>query len=607
MTQLTQQFSVPDDYQEVCNRLTTFVQTHAQRLLREEYWMDSHLDGIQQHTGQSYTYIRDHQYDCFSDTDEYLYSRFKRCVYHRVAHVLDAHTDEYNAFHFIIDTVAERKIRRIGWQRIRTRLYDEETPYIPWSVIEECVEKLNRYYDRHGHFPKEYTELVETPQPNGTLPYAPDKGDYHIHDVSVEKGELVFTMNAPDSSSPESHYDWTEHEVRFPIHGRFHEMLDVGELKAPTLHASEYGYTLDVPVEIPEQATETEDGRVLAVDLGVKKQVTSVPIQPTNDADDGEHEQVSPPQFIDHSSKDKLFRVKADAEGINDRLAELRRQGKDHTERFDHLLSEYRRTRRRERRLRRQIQHDVANELVWVAVLHRCEEIVFESLGQIGTGDTDGTVAWSISTWARGELLNLVEYKADLFGIDFETVNPWGTSRYCPRCGERGETVKAPNDHTECRNGGHFHCPDCGYECDRDVVGAVNVGRKHLDGCKMEGANPAAYTAEGNHASFPSHPEGCDRSDASAESQTAEVSGVQSASDHERGRQDDVASGCQTSQSRCRAAPLTVKCGRDTRGGLLQNHNRDTGLRRPNGSITRWCLLANTAKHNGMLPNPAEN
>ena len=194
--------------------------------------------------------------------------------------------------------------------------------------------------------------------------------------------------------------------------------------RSTAVRASEDGYTLDVPVEIPEQATETEDGRVLAVDLGVKKQATCVPIQPTNDADDGEHEQVSPPAFIDHSSKDKLFRVKADAGGINDRLAGLRRQGKDHTERFGHLLSESRRTRRKERRLRRQIQHDVANELVWVAILQRCEEIVFESLGQLENDARDGKTAWSISSWARGELLDFVEYKAGLFDIDFETVNP---------------------------------------------------------------------------------------------------------------------------------------------------------------------------------------
>lgn len=170
------------------------------------------------------------------------------------------------------------------------------------------------------------------------------------------------------------------------------------------------------------------EDRVLAVDLGVKKQTTAVVLDGTDDT----HEQVAPPEFIDHPAKDKLLRVKADAEGINDRLAELHRQGKAHTDRFDHLLAEYRRRRRRERRLRRQIQHNVANQLVWLAAKCGCETIVFESLGQIDAGKLRGTVAWSISSWARGDLLDYVAYKAELLGIEFETVNPWGTSRYCP-------------------------------------------------------------------------------------------------------------------------------------------------------------------------------
>uniref|UniRef100_UPI003139027A zinc ribbon domain-containing protein n=1 Tax=Halorientalis persicus TaxID=1367881 RepID=UPI003139027A len=28
----------------------------------------------------------------------------------------------------------------------------------------------------------------------------------------------------------------------------------------------------------------------------------------------------------------------------------------------------------------------------------------------------------------------------------------------------------------EQRHGGNFHCPECGYECDRDVVGAIKSG-----------------------------------------------------------------------------------------------------------------------------------
>lgn len=83
MTQLTTQFHIPDDHHEACNRLTTLVQQHVHRLLHEEYWTDQHFQAIQQHTGQSYTYIRDDDNDCFENVNEYLYSRFKRCIYHR--------------------------------------------------------------------------------------------------------------------------------------------------------------------------------------------------------------------------------------------------------------------------------------------------------------------------------------------------------------------------------------------------------------------------------------------------------------------------------------------------------------------------------------------
>lgn len=568
--QLTEQFHVPDEHHEACNRLTTLVETHTQRLLETEYWSDDHLTAISDYTGQSYTYIRDDDHDAFESVEEYVYSRFKRCVYHRVAHILDAHTDEYHAFQFVRVTVAERKIGRIGWEVLRDWLFDEDTPYIEWRVLESVVEQLNSFFDRHGRFPDQYTELVGTPEPNGTLPYAPDTGDYHIHELLVDDGGVVVVLNAPDTLSPDSYHDWTDHEIRFPTHSRFDEMVEAGTLGAPTLHTSEHGYTLDVPVEIPEQEGDTVDDRVLAVDLGVKKQATAIVL----DAGAESHEQVAPPGFIDHPAKDKLFRVKADAEGINDRLAELRRQGKAHTDQFDHLLGEYRQTRRAERRLREQVQHDVANQLVWLAAEHGCETIVFESLGQIDSPDAGGSVAWSISSWARGDLFDHVAYKAELVGIDFQTVNPWGTSRHCPRCGEKGRTVKAPDDHTECRHGGHFHCPSCGYECDRDVVGAVNVGRKHLSRSKMETANPAAYTEAGNHASFPSP-------------RSARSAGVQSATD-----QQDTASGRQTQLSQFRAPSLTVKrSGTDT-GGLPQTHGSNTGERTPSGSVTRHVLAS---------------
>ncbi|PSQ34258.1 transposase, partial [Halobacteriales archaeon SW_10_66_29] len=109
MTQLTEQFHIPSEHHNACDRLTTLVEIHTRRLLADEYWRDDHLDAISDHAGQSYTYIRDTDRDNFAGVDEYLYSRFKRCIYHRVTHVLDAHSDEYLAFQFVTDTVTERK------------------------------------------------------------------------------------------------------------------------------------------------------------------------------------------------------------------------------------------------------------------------------------------------------------------------------------------------------------------------------------------------------------------------------------------------------------------------------------------------------------------
>jgi hypothetical protein len=294
--QLTEQFHLPEQYHAACDRLTMLVERHSHRLLNEKYWSDTQIKDVGDHSGTAYTYIRDDGYDCFENVDEYLYSRFKRCVYQRVTSILEAHGDEYQAFQFVVRTVAEQKIKSVGWEKLRERLFNGDSPYIQWGILESVVKQLNDYFDTHGRFPKDYTELVSCPEPNGTLPYAPDVGDYDIHGVSENDGKLVFRMNAPDSLETDSHHDWTDHEIEFSCHSRFTDMSRHGEVGAPTLHKSEHGYTLDLPVSVPEMEAAGADGRVLSVDLGVNKQVTAVAV----DTDEG---QVAPPQFIDHEAK----------------------------------------------------------------------------------------------------------------------------------------------------------------------------------------------------------------------------------------------------------------------------------------------------------------
>jgi hypothetical protein len=76
----------------------------------------------------------------------------------------------------VTNTVREQKIRSVNWSRLQNKLFNSPNlPYIKWSILQNVVEQLNNYYDGHGRFPNEYTELVETPEPNGTVPYSPDK------------------------------------------------------------------------------------------------------------------------------------------------------------------------------------------------------------------------------------------------------------------------------------------------------------------------------------------------------------------------------------------------------------------------------------------------
>lgn len=115
--------------------------------------------------------------------------------------------EKYRAFRFIVDTVEERKIRRVGWQQLRSRLFDSgDSPYIQWSNIETVVEQLNNHYDLNGRFPEAYTDLVDCPQPDDTIPFGPDsRGD--IHEVQATDGEVVVMLKAPDSLSPNSYAD----------------------------------------------------------------------------------------------------------------------------------------------------------------------------------------------------------------------------------------------------------------------------------------------------------------------------------------------------------------------------------------------------------------
>lgn len=286
MTHLTHTVTLPDEHTNRYDRILQTTEHYSKLFLDAEYWTDDHLRDFRRYRKQTsnpaWKYIDQHITDPFdkhTDNDTYLYSRYKRCIYARIAQVLDAHADEQQAYAFLTDTLPPGLIHETEWDTIRTELFAEDTPYIGWKHVQNVVEMLDAYYRVHGDWPDAYTELIGTPSPNGTTPFAPDgRGDIHTINYLADTGELELTLNTPDSYTTTSYHDWTKHTITVEVDDRFKQLLETGEVKAPTLRKTTTRgtdetpeYVLDIPVEVESLETNTEDGRVLAVDLGVKK------------------------------------------------------------------------------------------------------------------------------------------------------------------------------------------------------------------------------------------------------------------------------------------------------------------------------------------------
>ncbi|KXB01149.1 hypothetical protein AKJ41_02595 [candidate division MSBL1 archaeon SCGC-AAA259O05] len=80
-----------------------------------------------------------------------------------------------------------------------------------------------------------------------------------------------------------------------------------------------------------------ETGRILSVNLGVKKMATCVVLN-----EDGE--QLSKPHFIRSSETEKMRRLYYERNDLNSKFGNLREHGLAHTDEFKHLQAEYKRT-----------------------------------------------------------------------------------------------------------------------------------------------------------------------------------------------------------------------------------------------------------------------
>ena len=76
-----------------------------------------------------------------------------------------------------------------------------------------------------------------------------------------------------------------------------------------------------------------------------------------------------------------------------------------------------------------------------------------------------------ISQWAFYQQRQYLEYKCDEVGIEIVLEPEHGTSKTCPKCGNKHKPT-----------GRNYNCQACNLKMHRDVVGACNIRTKHLTG-----------------------------------------------------------------------------------------------------------------------------
>jgi IS605 OrfB family transposase len=419
----------------------------------------------------------------------------------KVGETLRSHADRRDAFQSIQNVLPDHKIRRIHRRRIKDQLWDDGD-YLSSGYVDNLIDQLTSYYDRHGRYPDTYFEMQDCPAyDSGVLPFSADDGPTSGQAVKYQydgdSETLTVHLKTPDTLTPETRGDWSWTEYERDGYDAFHELLAHGDLSAPEFQSSrrkngDTYYELSFPVEVEQTEVTDSTDRVLALDAGMRKDVTAVVV--TKDG-----EQLSTPHYIQFTDRDGMRRLHRERTRLNDRLAELRRSGSAHTDKFAHAQSEYERVNNKIQHKREQLTHDVANQVLALALTHNVDAIVHEDLRSLSPPRGEGTLSWELSSWARRDIIENIEYRAECVGLAVERVYPQGTSRSCPRCGATGHTCMSPDHHEEVWWGGHFRCDNarCGFEGDRDYVGALNVARVFFsDGNTLDHGFTSSYMGD---------------------------------------------------------------------------------------------------------------
>lgn len=476
--------------QEKLENLNKLTKKLTNKLLKK-YWNKKTLKNIK-NTQRAYKHFNEQK--AFENIELYLPSRFKRCILEKVGRILKSQSARYHIFQITKNTIKQNKpINRTKKDKIKEKIKQNEK-YLDFLLVDKIIKEMNKYYKKHGNHPTSFFDLQKIPKNDNNLPYSADDGKNgqmlkYKYNEKTEKLEI--SIKLPNTTNSKNRKNWKWHEFK-TTHNYLKKLTKLGKIKAPELQTTKnkngkIQHHLQIPIKIQkEKQYELKENKLVGIDLGIKKLATCVTLNKNN-------KQLSTPHFIDSKEKEKMRKLYYEKNNLNSKLENLRKHGQDHTQKFKHLQSEYKRKQNKLKNKRKQIIHKVTNKIINYTIKHKAKTIILENLKHLKTPKNKKQTSWTISTWARGDLLEKLKYKAKQLNIKIKLTNPYNTSRTCPRCGKKGTTIKAPDNKKTTKTGGHFYCPKCNYQADRDYIGALNIARSFLNNGSLKKAKPTAY------------------------------------------------------------------------------------------------------------------
>jgi len=495
------QFKLPHD--ERLNWFQTLTTKAAQKLL-QELWSEDWIEKLGESGLKAYKIINEEQ---VKREGSYLPSRIRRGIAEWVGRIIRGQDKRYQCFLDCLEIISwlgpetnENKLIAVVMQHCRTISKNEKT-YSKYKkvMVKQTIAMIEHWQKRMTNIFElfNYSDIVKPEINKYAFPFGPDDEQAIQYYSDGKNIHLRIKQSTCPEPKNRSDWEWVEKELVIPdkIKEKITEAVSRQPQK-PTLRTQKLKGGLDYfflqfPWEYPKTRME-ENGRVLAMDQGLKKVATIVIFE------DGK--QISKPMFVKlkGSQHRHIERIYSHIGNNQKQLAKLMKRKLNKQIGLTTYEEERRRLYEKRNRLGEELAHTSTNILIQIAQKWQCMKIVIEDLRNYKP--PRGRRSWSrrLSQWLRGRITHLLEYKCQEKGIKLQKVCPWNTSSHCPRCAAKGLKVLGPNNLIENKCGRFFHCPECSFTADRDYIAAVNIYRASFINYRtiksLKDTSPIPYT-----------------------------------------------------------------------------------------------------------------